>query len=294
MAVKVRFQTPDLRQKYSSTFHALSTIVKEEKFVGLYKGITSPLASCALLNGLIFASYHFFLRIQLDNADIPTLTQVTLAGVATGIVTSFITTPTELIKIQQQNSLLQTSSVKSVVSHMYRQRGVRGFYRGITATVLREVGYGAYFCSYEATCRVLTPGSSSGHAVPTITQSGPSWSTCLIAGAVAGIVGWLATFPMDVVKTRIQGSDWTPATSTQIKTPERVHLLSSTLLSRESLADTVIDKNPYRTTLSTIVNSYRAEGISVFYRGLSPTLIRAIPVNMATFAVFEISVRALT
>jgi solute carrier family 25 (mitochondrial carnitine/acylcarnitine transporter), member 20/29 len=43
MAVKVRFQTPDLRQKYSSTFHALSTIVKEEKFVGLYKGITSPL-----------------------------------------------------------------------------------------------------------------------------------------------------------------------------------------------------------------------------------------------------------
>lgn len=34
------------------------------------------------------------------------------------------------------------------------------------------------------------------------------------------------------------------------------------------------DINPYRTTLSTIINSYRAEGISVFYKGLSPTLIR--------------------
>jgi hypothetical protein len=42
-AVKVRFQTPDLRQKYRSTFHALATITREEKFVGLYKGITSPL-----------------------------------------------------------------------------------------------------------------------------------------------------------------------------------------------------------------------------------------------------------
>lgn len=214
-----------------------------------------------------------------------------------GPISRIITTPVDLIKIQQQNSLLQTSSVKSVVSRMYRQRGVRGFYRGITATALREVGYGAYFCSvskpiyrtaslffrvwfnfqYEATCRVLTPAPSSGHAGLTATQSGPSWSTCLIAGAVAGIVGWLATFPMDVVKTRIQGSDWTPAASTQMKTPERVHLLSSTLLSRESLADTVIDKNQiYRTTLSTIVNSYRAEGISVFYRGLSPTLIRYV------------------
>jgi len=107
MAVKVRFQTPELRQKYSSTFHALSKIIKEEKFVGLYKGITSPLvfdncywsgpliwrsfvqqASCALLNGLIFASYRFFLRIQLDVADQPSLAQVTLAGIATGIVTS--------------------------------------------------------------------------------------------------------------------------------------------------------------------------------------------------------------
>jgi solute carrier family 25 carnitine/acylcarnitine transporter 20/29 len=215
----------------------------------------------------------------------------------TDIYSRLITTPTDLIKIQQQNSLLQTSSVKSIVSHMYRQRGIRGFYRGITATALREVGYGAYFCSvskpiyytaglffrvwfnlqYEATCRVLTPAPSLDHAVWTATQSGPSWSTCLIAGAVAGIVGWLATFPMDVVKTRIQGSDWTPAASTQIKSPEREHLLSSTLLGRESLADTVIDNNqPYRTTLSTIVNSYQAEGISVFYRGLSPTLIRYV------------------
>jgi solute carrier family 25 carnitine/acylcarnitine transporter 20/29 len=297
--VKVRFQTPDLRQKYRSTFHALATISREEKFVGLYKGITSPLASCALLNGLIFASYRFFMRIQLDDKDaIPSLTQVTLAGIATGIVTSLITTPTDLIKIQQQNSLLEKPSVKTVALRMYKQRGIRGLYRGITATILRDVGYGAYFGSYEATCRILAP-SPDHLAISTAIQSdvfGPSWSTSLIAGGVAGIVGWLVTFPMDVVKTRMQGSDWTPlAASTSVKPPERVRLIGSTLPGQPSLIDTVIHEDQsYRTTLSTIVNSYRAEGIGVFYRGLAPTLIRAIPVNMATFVVFEISVRALS
>jgi solute carrier family 25 carnitine/acylcarnitine transporter 20/29 len=87
------------------------------------------------------------------------------------------------------------------------------------------------------------------------------------------MMGWLITFPMDVVKTRIQGSDWTqPATS---ESPERARLIGSTLLSRQSLTDAIIHEDqPYRTTLSTIVNSYRAEGVGVFYRGLAPTLLR--------------------
>jgi len=240
--------------------------------------------------------------MQLGDKDaIPTLTQVTLAGIATGIVTSLITTPTELIKIQQQNSLLEKLSIKTIVLRKYKQRGVRGLYRGITATVLRDVGYGAYFGSYEATCRICTPSPSPSPdhlAVSTVTPlhvSGPSWSTSLIAGGVAGIVGWLVTFPMDVVKTRVQGSDWTPPAASTVKPPERVHLIGPTLPGQSSLIDVVIHEDqPYRTTLSTIVHSYRAEGIEVFYRGLAPTLIRAIPVNMAIFAVFEISVRALS
>lgn len=43
--VKVRFQSPHTAQKYHSTIHAVATIVREEKFIGLYKGISSPLVS---------------------------------------------------------------------------------------------------------------------------------------------------------------------------------------------------------------------------------------------------------
>jgi len=41
--VKVKFQSPAIAGKYHSTFHAITTIIREERFIGLYKGITSPL-----------------------------------------------------------------------------------------------------------------------------------------------------------------------------------------------------------------------------------------------------------
>ena len=56
--MKVRFQTPEIGSKYRSTFGALGTIIKEERFIGLYKGITSPLVR-SKLHGVarIFPTY---------------------------------------------------------------------------------------------------------------------------------------------------------------------------------------------------------------------------------------------
>ncbi|KAG6865645.1 hypothetical protein C0991_000564 [Blastosporella zonata] len=109
--VKVRFQNPETAIKYRTTAHAISTIIREEKFGGLYKGITSPLvyhttrqlfevtielfiftqALNALLNGLVFASFQFFTKLQLDRGDdTPTLTQITLAGIGAGVAFSYV------------------------------------------------------------------------------------------------------------------------------------------------------------------------------------------------------------
>lgn len=38
--------------------------------------------------------------------------------------------------------------------------------------------------------------------------------------------------------------------------------------------------SPYRTIRSTVLHSYREEGWGVFVRGLGPTLLRSVPVNM--------------
>ena len=44
------------------------------------------------MNGLVFASYRFLLKIQLDNlTSIPTIGQIALAGTGSGIISSYVT-----------------------------------------------------------------------------------------------------------------------------------------------------------------------------------------------------------
>ncbi|TFL02166.1 mitochondrial carrier domain-containing protein [Pterulicium gracile] len=324
--VKVRFQDPANAQRYSgSTLCTLVQIVREETLAGLFRGISSPLALVALMNGLVFASYHFFLKMQLSQSDaVPTLLQVGLAGVGSGIVSSIVTTPTELLKIQQQTC--HTGSSLSLARAIFNEAGLPGLYRGLPATALRDIGYGAYFFAYEAVTRFFSALSSlpdDAFVLPEAdTQSelarrrALSFCVLIIAGSLSGIAGWLFTFPMDVVKTRMQAREYQfqqmraendavvqrhlgPALAHALGDPshalwaerqplldQHVHAVESTvLMPRPHL-------HPYRSVLSTIVNSYRTEGVGVFFRGLGPTLLRAIPANVVTFATFEAVVHA--
>ncbi|KAF8836948.1 mitochondrial carrier [Paxillus ammoniavirescens] len=209
--------------------------------------------------------------------------QVFLAGTGCGIVTSLVATPTELIKIRQQNVLAYDpshASAAKVAMAIFKQHGVRGLYRGLAATALRDTGYGTYFLAYEATCRHFKPPSArpvdADHSsllseIDAEAYSMP-WSVLFLAGGLAGIAGWLATFPMDLVKTRMQSSDSSTTKPSTAKFP----------------------KDPFRTILSTAIHSYRTEGSSVFFRGLTPTLIRSVPVNIATFSVYESVVHMLS
>ena len=72
-------------------------------------------------------------------------------------------TPIELIKIHQQKQqqhlyqhhhhtthdvagAQRTSPARAIALHVYRLGGIRGLYRGLSATILRDVGgYGLYF-----------------------------------------------------------------------------------------------------------------------------------------------------
>ncbi|KXS17500.1 mitochondrial carrier [Gonapodya prolifera JEL478] len=292
-----------------------TSMTKEEGIKSLYKGMLSPLIGVAVVNAFLFGVYGWCVDVLVDSGigsrrppnpstarisssptyndtslsqsppaagpltPLPTYLQVFLAGSFSGGVNAGVTVPMELIKCRlQANSSSDLSkgpgwpapreapprrldTTTGIVSDILRRSGVRGLYRGGFATILRDApGYGAYFVAYDMLLDVLSGkwrgwlGNGSSSLEDVQSEETPTWQIVL-AGGFAGVVGWATTYPMDVVKTRIQ----------------------SGLLPDGSASES---RNGVMSVIRTI---YQREGLRAFFAGLSPTLVRAVPVNAATF-----------
>ena len=105
---------------------------------------------------------------------------------------AFICGPLELVKIQQQVRPECTSATETVRS-LVDKTGFKGLTRGLGLTVLREVpAFGLYFSSYEFMVKLK--------------KDSAAW--VFTAGGLAGIISWIFTYPIDVVKSRIQADNF--------------------------------------------------------------------------------------
>ena len=78
----------------------------------------------------------------------------------------------------------------------------------------------------------------------------------IISGGMAGIAAWLPCYPQDVVKSVIQSSE------------KRINLTEA------------------------VQKIYRTSGWRGFFKGFTPTIIRAFPANAATFLGYELVMSA--
>ncbi|GAA5990783.1 hypothetical protein JCM10908_000013 [Rhodotorula pacifica] len=298
------------RKYYRNAVHAFVRVTREEGVRGLYKGVTSPMLGVALMNASVFTSYKYTMNALLlpTPESEPTLGMITVAGAASGVFTSLITTPIDRLKILQQSLLpsppsiptrsttTTTASSRAIpLSALLKHLTLPSLYRGWSATVLRDVGYGPYFLVYEYVVRGGNFGwGGSGREERRRVKGdlreevdGELWgdqggggeeaastARILMAGGLAGIVGWGCTFPIDVIKTKIQSVPPPPLSPSSLP----------------SSAAAVTAPHPYANIRSTISATLRESGWRGFVAGLGPTLVRSVPVNMVTFAVFELVV----
>lgn len=176
-----------------------------------------------------------------------------LAGAAAGSIQCIICCPMELAKtrMQMQGTGEKKKSARKLYKNsldclvrIYKREGVRGVNRGMVTTLIRETpGFGVYFLAYDVLTRSLGCEPDDRYMIPKL----------LFAGGMAGIASWLSTYPVDVIKSRLQ-------------------------------ADGVGGVNKYSSIADCVRQSVRREGYMVFTRGLTSTLLRAFPVNATTFA----------
>ncbi|RUP43036.1 mitochondrial carrier domain-containing protein, partial [Jimgerdemannia flammicorona] len=203
--VKVRLQSRELSTRYKGTWNCLATIVRQEKVLGLYKGMASPAmrsshleftiqVGVAVINAMVFGVYGYFMEMQLNNSGRtdPTLCHIFLAGTGSGVVNSFITCPMELVKVRLQNQGIPSVSSTHYRGPLdctlktYQAGGMRSIYKGMIATVLREASFGPYFVSYELFRRSLRPPGKSVDEL--------DGGRLVLAGGAAGIVAWCSTY----------------------------------------------------------------------------------------------------
>ncbi|XP_061359574.1 mitochondrial arginine transporter BAC2-like [Gastrolobium bilobum] len=254
-----------IRQQSSnagSAFSILRHMVSREGPASLYRGMCLPLVSVTFQNALVFQTYAVLSRAfdsSVSAKDPPSYKSVALGGVGTGALQSLLLSPVELVKIrlQLQNTGKLTEPQKgpaSVVKSIWKKEGLRGVYRGLGITMMRDIpSHGFYFWTYEYMREQFHPGCrKSGQE---------SLNTMLIAGGLAGVASWICCYPFDVIKTRLQ---------------------AQTLSSLK-----------YSGIFDCFKKSIKEEGYVVLWRGLGTAVARAFLVNGAIFSAYEITLRLL-
>jgi len=254
--IKVRMQ---MHQRGSDTISykgvtdCFVKIIKYESVFGLYKGLLSPLLGVSAQNALIFGVQRTLLKYA-DNS----LASEFYAGVVTGALLSFVSSPVEFTKIQMQmQNTGTTSKVKDsftgpfhVLNHFYKREGIKGTMRGFNITLLRDTpSYGVYFYLYAYVLETLRPVGQSKNDISIVNS--------LVAGGICGCTSWAMIYPIDVVKSRIQSEGFKP-------------------------------HGKYHSSADVFRECYRDGGYKTFTRGLGVTLVRAFPVNAAVFCVVDL------
>nr|QKK35446.1 mitochondrial YP011 [Starmerella bombicola]UJH94564.1 YPR011 [Starmerella bombicola] len=137
---------------------------------------------------------------------------------------------------------------------MWQEEGWRGMFRGNGLNCVRVVPYSAVqFCTYTSVKAALGPTLAN------------EWQGKVLSGMAGGVVSVVATYPMDLVRTRLS-------------------IQTAQISSKLKRAD--IKKPPGMWHL--LVQMYRTEGgVASLYRGLIPTTLGIAPYVGINFASYE-------
>ncbi|KAI1769878.1 mitochondrial carrier [Hypoxylon cercidicola] len=267
--VKVRLQTTTA---YSSALNAATTIYAREGPLAFYKGTLTPLLGIGACVSIQFGAFGWARRyFESANALASpgagprpqelSYGQYYAAGAFAGVANSVISGPIEHVRIRLQTQPHGAARLYAgpadCVRKLSAHAGVlRGLYRGEAVTMYREAtAYGMWFLTFEYLMNADAARNGLRRA------DIPAYKVALYGG-LAGEALWLASYPFDVVKSKMQ-------------------------------TDGFGKEMRYKTMRDCFAQVWRQEGMRGFWKGIGPTLFRAMPVSAGTFAVVEATARAL-
>ncbi|KAF2263493.1 mitochondrial carrier [Lojkania enalia] len=262
--IKVRLQTT---QHYSGALDAATRIWKHEGPLAFYKGTLTPLIGIGACVSVQFGGFHYARRVfetqNTINSGRPNLSyaQYYASGAFAGIANTVLSSPIEHIRIRLQTqphgaNRLYNGPVDCMRKLSAHEGVLRGLYRGAGVTFLREAqAYGVWFTTFEYLMNMDAKRNK-------IERKDVSTLKVALYGGLAGEALWIASYPFDVVKSKLQSDGFGPT-------------------------------QKFKNARDCFKKTWRAEGVRGFWKGIGPTCLRAMPVSAGTFATVEVTMRLI-
>ena len=254
---------------FSETIQILSSIHRVEGWRALFKGLGPNLVGVVPAKAINFYSYGNGKRIISErfNNGKETAWVHLCAGVVAGIITGTATNPIWLVKTRLQLDRSNAERSGGTVSRQYRNsfdcvvqtlrtEGIRGFYRGLTASYLGVSESTLQWVLYEQMKGYLKRKEEAlalSGKDPTIWDETVSMGGRLGAAGSAKFFATVLTYPHEVARTRLRQA---PLQNGQSK---------------------------YTGLVQCFKLMVKEEGVPALYGGLTPHLLRVIPSAAITF-----------
>jgi Mitochondrial carrier protein. len=233
-------------------FQVIKQIFKMEGLRGFFRGGLIGIGRSALGSGIFFngvENFHVLTKGLRDNKYIPNNLIDFVNACMTRFILTVINNPITVLKTKFE--VVGNNEYKGIIQairHIYQIDGIRGFYKGMMTTLMRDVPWsGLSYASYKfgIDLYIQTTGKKPKDSPLAVS---------LIGGASASFAV-IATYPFDNLRVRYQCHD---------------------------LAKHHFDK-PF--DLLKII--YKEEGIRGFYVGLLPRLLKKGTSNALTWGIYE-------
>jgi solute carrier family 25 protein 16 len=222
---------------------AVKDIYRQEGIPGLYRGHSATLLRIFPYAGIKFLAYEQIRSVVIRRKDQETPLRRLVSGSLAGVTSVFFTYPLEVIRVRlafetrrdhrsnlreicrkiyheqpySSSSSISSSSqprtaVASAVSAVAPRSGLVNFYRGFSPTLLGMLPYaGMSFLTHDTVGDLLRhPRVAKWTTLPRKRGAPPdkppplcSWAE-LLAGGVAGLVSQTASYPLEVIRRRMQ------------------------------------------------------------------------------------------
>jgi len=254
--VKVRLQT---HSTPTGIVSFIARTLRSERLSSFYSGVTPALAAALTENAVVFAANgaikaaysSIFDKTAEGGHNYLSLTEHACIGGMAGVFSATAITPLEQIKVRLQCNKGRTRAM-TIISQAVKCDGLRGLFRGLGPTILRDIPFNfTFFGMYETSCHVIAHAHQ-----PAVGKNELSNAEILLAGGIAGCAGWTVSMPMDVIKSVVQSQ-----------------------------------KSSKLTVVSAAKQIIRQYGVAGLYLGWSAAMLRAFPTNASVFYGYEMCAR---